>query len=70
MSADSLCTYERTHWICSSTIAPYISILPYNLHTIMNSETYNEAPSNICGFATSVLVVAAPLPNLSYNVWS
>jgi len=34
----------------------------YNLHTEMNPETFNDMPSNICGFTT---LVAPYLPSLA-----
>ena len=62
-STNPPCIYNSIHWICSSTATPFIFILMYNLHTITKPETFDRAPSNTCGLATSVLVTtSSPAP--------
>ena len=70
MSADPLCTYDKTYWICFFTTTPLIFILIYNLHAITNPETFDEVLSNTCGLATSMFVAIASSPVLSCNAWS
>ena len=54
-SADSLCTYNKTYWICLSTIAPLILILRYNLYAVINSSILPASPLQTGGLATSML---------------
>jgi len=44
----------------------------YNLHAVTNPETFDEVPSNTCGYATSVLITALiPTPPcVSAKAWS
>ena len=56
-SATSSCTYDNTHWICSSTSVPLILICIYSLHTVINPATLPELPSNSCNLATSTYIL-------------
>jgi len=55
-------TYDKIHWICYFTATPLIFILMYNLHTVMNPETFPALPSNVCGLATSSAPGTVPPP--------
>ena len=57
MSADSLCIYDSTHYICSSTDISFIFILKYSLHAVINLNIFPELPSNSCGLATSTCML-------------
>ena len=54
ISANPPYTYNSIYWTCSSTTSLLILILMYNLHVVMNPETFLELLSNTCSFATSV----------------
>ena len=56
------CIYNKIYWICPSTGSPLIFILIYNLHTIINSDTFSELLLNTCGltiFALAPILEAA-----------
>ena len=57
MLADPPYICNNTHCTCSSTVAPANLFLMYNLHSITKPETFDEAPLNNCGFATSKLAI-------------
>ena len=59
-SATSLYIWDKTHCICVFTDSSLSFILMYNLHTIMNPETFDNVLLKICGLATSV--TPPPLP--------
>ena len=54
-STDFPYIYDKIHCICSSITSPLILILMYNLHAVINPETFSELSSNTCGLATSLL---------------
>ena len=65
--ANPLYTYNSTHWICSSTVAPLILILKYNLHTVINPPTLLASPLNIGGLTISILDPAPPPPTSLFS---
>ena len=65
MSVDPPYIYDNTYWIYSLTATSLIFILIYSLHAVTKPETFDEIPSNTCGFATSVLTAASSPTSLS-----
>ena len=57
MSANSPCTYDSTHCICSSTGIPLILICIYSLHAVINPATFLKLPLDFYGLATLTCIL-------------